>query len=110
MARLGRAQELDDRLGELAAEAETAEAAVTALIRAGAGKKIVDQIRAQVTDLSGRVGETLDRTLAANRADTQRTQWVAFVGPLFAALMSLLLTLQGTKAVRALGQAAWGGD
>ena len=107
LARLGRAQELDNRLGELATEAETAEAAVTALIRAGAGKKIVDQIRAQVADLSGRVGETLDRTLAANRADTQRTQWVAFVGPLFAALMSLLLTLQGQKqlahSVRQLG-------
>ena len=107
LTRLGRAQELDDRLGELATEAETAEAEVTALIRTGAGKEIVDQIRAQVADLSGRVGETLDRTLAANGADTRRTQWVAFIGPLFAALMSLLLTLQGQRqlgrSVRQLG-------
>ena len=104
---LGRAQELDDRLGELATNAETAEAEVTALIRAGAGKKIVDQIRAQVADLSGRVGETLARTLEANNAGTRSTQWVAFIGPLFAALMSLLVTLQGQRqlerSVRQLG-------
>ena len=104
---LGRTQELDDRLGELATNAETAEAEVTALIRAGAGKKIVDQIRAQVTDLSGRVGETLARTLEANNAGTRSTQWVAFIGPLFAALMSLLVTLQGQRqlerSVRQLG-------
>ena len=104
---LGRTQELDDRLGELATNAETAEAEVTALIRAGAGKKIVDQIRAQVADLSGRVGETLARTLETNNAGTRSTQWVAFIGPLFAALMSLLVTLQGQRqlerSVRQLG-------
>ena len=94
---LERAQALDDKLAELATDAETAEAGVTALIRAGAGKKIVDQIRARVAGLSGRVGETLAQTIADNEASTRRTQWVAFIGPLFAALMSLLLTLQGQR-------------
>ena len=99
-ARLGtleRAQGLDDTLFELAKSAEADEAGVTALIRAGAGKKLVDQIRAEVAGLSGRVNETLTRTLAASSAETQRTQWVAFIGPLFAALASLLVTLQGQR-------------
>ncbi len=91
------AQELDDTLTQLAAEAEAAEASVTALIRAGAGKRLVDEIRTRVGELSEKVNGTLSRTLTESSADTQRTQWVAFIGPLFAALMSLLVILQGQR-------------
>ena len=101
------AQDLDTTLAQLATEAETAEASVTALIRSGAGKRIVDEIRARIGELSNEVSGTLSSTLEAGNADTQRTQWVAFLGPLFAALMSLLVILQGQRqlerSIRKLG-------
>ncbi len=104
---LAGAQALDDTLSRLATEAETAEAGVTALIRAGAGKQLTDEIRTRVGELLGGVNNTLARTLEAGSTGTQRTQWVAFFGPLFAALMSLLVILQGQRqlerSVRQLG-------
>ena len=94
---LDQAQALDDTLGQLAADAEAAERKVTALIRAGAGKKLTDEIRAQVTNLSKEVNTELENSLAASTAAIRRTEWVAFFGPLFAALVSLLAILQGQK-------------
>jgi len=94
-----RAQTLGDALARLATDAETAETEVTTLIRAGAGKRLTDAIRTRVADLSSEVNTTLERTLAASTAATQRTQWVAFFGPLFAALVSLLAILQGLRRV-----------
>ncbi len=99
------AEDLDETLGQLATEAETAEASVTALIRAGVGKRIVDKIRARIGELSSEVEGTLSSTLEAGSADTQRTQWVAFLGPLFAALTSLLVILQGQQQLgRSVGK------
>ncbi len=107
MGTLANAQEFDGTLKRLSAEAETAEADVTALIRAGAGKRLVDEIRVQVGGLTDQVNGALTRTLETSSIDTQRTQWVAFFGPLFAALMSLLVILQGQRqlerSVRKLG-------
>lgn len=91
------AQEFDDRLARLAVDGEAAEAAVTLLIRTGAGKRIVDEIRVEVETLAGEVDGALATTLEASRARDRQTQRVAFVGPLFAVLASLLIVLQGQR-------------
>ena len=107
---LSEAQALDDTLAELATDAEAAEIKVTAQIRAGAGKRLIDEIRTQVADLSGEVNTTLERTLAASTAATRRTRWVAFFGPLSAALLSLLAIVQSqrqlSRSIRKLAAAA----
>ena len=109
---LSEAQTLSDTLAELAVDAEVAETKVTALIRAGAGKRLTDEIRAQVAELSREVDTTLERTLATSTAATRRTQWVAFFGPLFAALVSLLVILRSqqqlNRSVQKLAAAARG--
>jgi len=94
---LSEAQALDDTLQQLAADAEAAEKKVTALIRVGAGKRLTDEIRTQVAKLSEEVNTDLENTLAASTAAIRRTEWVAFFGPLFAALISSLAILQGQK-------------
>jgi len=94
---LSEAQALDDTLGQLAADAEAAEKKVTALIRVGAGKRLIDEIRAQVAKLSEEVNTDLENTLAASTVAIRRTEWAAFFGPLFAALISSLAILQGQK-------------
>ena len=91
------AQGLDDTLFQLAADAEVAEAKVTAIIKVGTGRRLIDAIRVRVDELSSRVNATLERTLAASDADARRTQWVAFVGPLFAAMVSLLTIVQAQR-------------
>ncbi len=94
---LAAAQGLDDRLARLAVDGEAAEAAVTAPIRAGTGKRLVDAVRGRVNDLAGEVERTLEQTLAAARGRDRQTQQIAFVGPLFAVLVSLLVILQGQR-------------
>lgn len=103
------AQGLDDALARLAVGGEAAEAAVTAPIRAGTGKRLVDTIRARVDGLAKGVDGTLEGTLGAARDRDRQTQRVAFVGPLFAVLASLLVILQGQRqlerSVQQLGEA-----
>lgn len=90
-------QVLDTTLAQLAQEAEAAEANVTALVRAGAGKQLVDGMRERTDALSSEVEATLARNLAASNADERRTRWVAFAGPLLAALVSLGAILQAQR-------------
>lgn len=103
------AQGFDDRLARLAVDGEAAEAEVTVLIRTGAGKRIVDAIRGEVETLAGEVDGALASTLETSRARDRQTQRVAFVGPLFAVLASLLIVLQGQRrlerSVARLGEA-----
>ena len=103
------AQELDDRLARLAVDGEAAEVAVTALIRAGAGKRLIDAVRVRVDTLSGDVDSALERTFAAAQDRDRQTRRVAFVAPLFAVLASLLIVLQGQRrlerSVAKLGRA-----
>lgn len=111
-ALLERAQTLNYTLAQLATDAETAEAEVTVLIFAGTGKRLVDEIRTLVADLAEGVNTTLERTLVASNAATQRTQWLAFFGPLFASLVSLLAIVQSQRrlgrSIRELAAAARG--
>jgi diguanylate cyclase (GGDEF)-like protein len=85
--------ELEEKLLLLAEESHLAEEQATALIQAGAGKVLVDEIRAKVAALERQETLLLEERLDRNHALTTQMQFIAFAGPVGAVVLSLIAIL-----------------
>lgn len=91
---------LRDTLLALAREAEATEAQITLTIQSGAGKERIDRIRLLVDRTLVSAERRLERELLLSDLSSRRAQTLAFLGPLFAALISLYATVRGQRRLK----------
>lgn len=85
------AEGLSDLLKELAHEAIEAEDAAVKIVSSGAGKKIIDEIRATVARLVAQEEQHLQQLSEKNQNRMITVGWLSFILPIVSLIMGMLL-------------------